>query len=436
MREDHAPEGIGQTMHGWARELWPYPRSLTGEGVRQTLRYLAELLPGLTQHEIPSGTPAFDWTVPPEWRVREAWVEHESGRRVIDLARHTLHLVGYSEPFEGRLPREELERHLYSLPDRPDWIPYVTSYYQRRWGFCLSDRERRALPEGNYHVKIDTDLDESGSLTYADLVIPGASSDEILLSTYVCHPSMANNELSGPVVATAIGRWLQSLPERRFTYRLVFVPETIGALVYLSRHLDHLKSHVWAGFVLSCLGDDRATSIVTSRTGDTLADRVARHALRWRNPAGVEVGYLERGSDERQYGAPGVDLPVVGLCRSKYGCYPEYHTSADDLDLVTPAGLFGGFALVRDCLRILEANATYRLTTLGEPQLGRRGLYRQVNQPGATGGVRSLMNLLMHQDGTRDLLGVCDHVGEPMLESLPLIERLVAEGLLAQAEPR
>ena len=415
-------------MHALARRLWDIPRSLTGQGVRDTLAILAEHLPNLQVHEVPSGTPAFDWTVPDEWNLRRAVLTGPDGRVVADTAECTLRVVGYSEPISATVSLEALQPHLHSMPDKPDWVPYATSYYRRDWGFCLTERERAALLPGDYRVEIDTTL-RPGSLTYADLVLPGESEDEVLISTYVCHPAMANNELSGPLVATWLAKHVMER-SRRYTYRFVFVPETIGSIVYLSQRLEHLKRRVKAGFVVTCIGDERAWSLMPSRLGNTLADRVARHVLATREPPYIPYSFLERGSDERQYCAPGVDLPVCSIMRSKYGVYPEYHTSADDLELVTPRGLEDGLGALIEAVETLEANRRYRTTVLCEPQMGKRGLYAPLGGRSMADSVRTRMNVLAYADG-RDLIDLAETLGRTVADIKPYVDELLAHGLIA-----
>lgn len=422
------PDDSGADLHRWAADLMPITRSLTGDGVRETLAYLQALLPDLDVHEVPSGTPAFDWTVPDEWNITDAYVADLDGTRVIDMRLSNLHVVGYSEPVDAVLTLDELEPHLHSLPDLPDAIPYVTSYYRRTWGFCLTQGDRDRLGPGPYRVVIDSTL-QPGRLTYGEVVIPGATDEEVLLSTYVCHPSMANNELSGPVVTTALGRWLTAMPHRRYTYRLLFLPETIGSITYLSRHLDHLKAHLRAGWVVTCIGDERTYSYVPSRYGDTLADRVSDRVIEELGLDCRRYSFLDRGSDERQYCAPGVDLPVASLMRSKYGQYPEYHTSLDDLTLVTPAGLQGGLDMLVRAISILEHNGTWRSTSLGEPQLGRRGLYPTISTRTSGQGVRDMMNVLAYLDGSNDALDVARICGLDVEVVSDIASRLVEAGV-------
>lgn len=426
---------VGEEMHAWASDLFPICRSLTGNGVRSTLRYLSDLLPGMVVHEIPSGTQVLDWTIPDEWNVRAAWVADADGSRVIDLEDHNLHLMGYSVPVDEVVSRKELEAHLHSLPDQPDAVPYVTSYYSRQWGFCLAHERRLRLGDGPFHVHIDADL-EPGSLTYGELVIPGQTADEVLLSTYVCHPSMANNELSGPVVTTALARWLQSQPELRYTYRIVFIPETLGSITYLAHHLEQLREHVRAGWVITCIGDDRTYSYVPSRLGGTLADRVSLQVLS-ELPGGFDLyTFLDRGSDERQWCSPGADLPVCSVMRSKYGTYPEYHTSLDNLELITPAGLQGGFEVLRSCLQLVEANESWRSVTAGEPQLGRRGLYPQTSYKGSADHMRSMMNVLAYCDGRHDLVDLCERTGLTSSEVVEILDKLADAGVIERGHRR
>jgi len=416
-------------MHGWAKDLFPISRSLTGPGVRETLKYIQNLIPELKICSVPSGTQAFDWVAPDEWTIRDAFIDDSAGNRLVDFKKNNLHVVGYSEPVDLWLTLEELKQHLHSLPNQPDAIPYVTSYYSRNWGFCLTHEQFNSLAPGQYHVVIDTDL-KPGVLNYGEIILPGELDQEIFLSTYICHPSMANNELSGPVVTSAIAQWLSSLEKRRYTYRIIFIPETIGSLVYLSKNLNHLKKHVIAGFNITCVGDDRCYSYLPSRNGKTLSDKVALHVLKHTDPEFKRYTWLNRGSDERQYCAPGVDLPIATIMRSKYGEYPEYHTSLDDLSLVTPTGLEGGYNVLRKALEIIEKNVHLKSTVLGEPQLGKRGLYPTLSTKESGMQVRTLMNMLTYCDGQYSLLEIAELIGVPFWELEPLVDKLIDHDLL------
>jgi len=424
----------GTPIFSLAERLFPICRSITGDGVRETLRIIAEHVPELTVHEVPTGSQCFDWTVPQEWNIRDAWVIDSDGNKIIDFQQHNLHVVGYSVPVDKTVSLEELDQHLHSLPDQPQAIPYVTSYYQPRWGFCLTHHQRQSLQAGDYRVLIDSELKE-GNLTYGEILLPGESSQEVFLSTYVCHPSMANNELSGPVVLTFLLKWLNSLPRRRYTYRAVFVPETIGSIVYLSRNWQEMKARVIAGFNISCVGDDRAYSYLPSRTENTLADQVAQHVLQHTDENYHRYRFLDRGSDERQYCSPKIDLPVATVMRTKYGVYPEYHTSLDNLTVISPEGLFGGYTALQHCLQVLENNIRVSVMVPCEPQLGRRGLYPTLSQKGSGDRSRMMMNLLAYADGQRTLLEIAEKIESPMWELVPIVEQLVEHQLLEVLDP-
>ena len=424
--------GAGQRMYDLAARLFPICRSITGEGVRQTLKIIRDVLAEdgieLATHEVPSGMPAFDWTVPKEWVIREAYIEDASGTRVIDMAENNLHVMGYSTPVDKWVSLEELKEHIFTQPDQPDVIPYVTSYYKERYGFCMSERQKNALPAGQYHMRIDSELVD-GSLTYGEVVLPGETCQEVFFSTYICHPSMANNECSGPALLTELIRFFGSLGNRRYTYRCIFIPETIGSITYLSRNLAHLKEHMIAGFNLSCVGDDRCYSMVSSRYGNTLADRVMENILKFRGSY-KKYSFLKRGSDERQYNAPGVDLPVIGFCRSKFGEYPEYHTSADNMSLVSPEGFEGSYEVITQCVQALEHNANYKIDVLCEPQLGKRGLYPTTSQKGSYDAVTTMVDFIAYADGKNDLIGISDLIGCPVWQLIEIVEKLRKNRLL------
>jgi len=415
-------------IYDLAAKLYPIPRSLTGDGVRHTLEIIKELLPNLEIQSALSGTPCFDWNVPKEWWIRDAYIVTPSGKKIANFKENNLHIVGYSTPQRLKLPLEELKKHIYTLPSMPDAIPYVTSYYKESWGFCISHDEFCALDEGEYEVVIDSELFE-GVMNYGELLIKGDSEKEILISTYICHPSLANNEVSGPAVATYLADWISS-KKRKYSYRILFIPETIGSIYYLSRHLEQMKQNTVAGFNLTCIGDDRAYSFISTRRGDKTIDKIARHTLKNIDLDFKEYPFIESGSDERKYNAPGIDLPVISVMRSKYGEYPEYHTSKDDMSIISPQGLGGGFEAVRQMIEALEANEKYRVTTLCEPQLGRRGLYPTTSTLDTWRQVKALKNLLAYLDGTQDLISVCEKIDENILSVLPIVERLKAEGLL------
>ena len=424
-------EHTGEAMMGLMARLFPICRSITGDGVRETLSILRERI-DLKIEEVPSGYKAFDWTVPLEWNIRDAYVKNERGERVIDFKESNLHVLNYSVPVSATMTLEELRPHLHTRPEQPDAIPYLTSYYEESWGFCLSNDRLDALPEGRYEVVIDSSLTD-GLLTYADAVLPGESEREILFSTYICHPSMANNELSGPVLAAFLYKIFAQC-ELRYTYRFAFVPETIGALVYLSKQGDHLRQNLHAGYVVTCVGDDGPYTYKRSRRGDTVGDKVAEHCLKHLGEVSeVKVlDFFPSGSDERQYCSPGFDLPVGSLMRSMYGTYPEYHTSLDNMQFVSSQGIAGSLRTYLQLVQVHELNAVYLNTSpYGEPQLGRRGLYPKLGAQAHTAEpVERMMYLLAYSDGTKDLVDIANLAGRPAWEFAPEIRALREAGLL------
>ena len=421
---------IGREMYDIAEKLFPINRSLTGEGVRETLRILKEYLPEIEVFEVPSGTPVFDWVVPREWECTDAYIEDMEGNRIIDFRKLNLHVVGYSLPMDEVLEWDQLKELIYTQPDQPEVTPYITSYYEERSGFCMPENLKQQLEEkgGRYHAVIKSRL-FNGSLTYGECILPGESEKEIFISTYVCHPSMANNECSGPALAVRLAKWVKER-KHKYTYRFVFLPETIGSITYLSGHYRELKKNTLAGFVV----DDRAYSMVESRYGNTLTDRLLRNVLSSIDPGYRHYTYLDRGSDERQYNAPGIDLPVCTFSRSKYGKYPEYHTSADDMRLISSSGFAGSFRVMTRCMEILEKNENYLVRVLCEPMLSKRNLQSTISRKGTYEKVKRLRNFIAYADGTNDLLEIADRIHESAYDLLPIVKELREVGVLGVCE--
>ena len=415
---------IGKDIHNFASKLWPLNRSLTGEGLRETLYQISKHLPALNIKSVKSGTKVFDWIVPKEWSVNEAYIIAPNGKKICDFSVNNLHLVGYSIPFVGSVSLDELKEHLYTLSDQPNAIPYVTSYYKERWGFCLTQEQFDNLKKGTYKVVVDTSLFD-GEMNYGELLIKGKSDKEIFLSTYICHPSMANNELSGPTVVTFIAKWLQEIRDTDYSYRIIFIPETIGSITYLSRNYKDMKKKVFAGFNVTCVGDNRAYSYVPSRNGHTISDLIAKHVLKWTDPNFIEYSWLDRGSDERQYCAPGIDLPIASILRTKYGVYPEYHTSLDNLeDVVTPQGLNGGYWAIRKAIEAIERNKKYKVSILGEPQMSKRGLYSTLSIKREDEEDGLMMNFISLCDGKSSLLEISDRLNVPIWNLYDIVDKL------------
>ncbi|MBQ2406820.1 MAG: DUF4910 domain-containing protein [Lachnospiraceae bacterium] len=422
----------GQDMYKLAQRLFPIPRSITGKGVRDSLAIIKEYVPELEIHETPTGTQVFDWTIPQEWEINEAYIEDSKGNRIIDFAEHNLHVLGYSEPIDKYVSLEELLEYVYVDEARPGAIPYVTSYYKKRSGFCMSKNQRDSLKQDTYHMYIDSKL-KDGFLTYADVVIPADSEHpkgkEIYFSTYICHPSMANNECSGPCLMVALIDAVKKMKNRKYDYRFYIGPETIGSINYLAHNLKTLQDKMAAGFVLTCEGDNRVYSYIPSREGDTLADRVALNVLKHHSKDYLRFTFLDRASDERQYCAPGVDLPVCCVCRSRCAGYPEYHTSDDDLTVISPEGFDGSLQVYTKIINALEYNENYKVTCFCEPQLGKRGLYPTVSKRGSYDEVAAMRHLIAYADGKRDLLQISEKIGQPIDVLIPVIDRMLSESL-------
>jgi aminopeptidase-like protein len=425
-----AEADTGAELHALVARLYPICRSITGAGVRETLGILGERIP-IAVHEVPSGTPVFDWTVPREWTIRDAYVANSRGERVIDFRAHNLHVVSYSTPIRARMRLAELKPHLHADPAHPDWIPYRTSYYQENWGFCLPHRQLEALPEDDYEVVIDSTLAD-GALTYGECFVPGETPDEVLVSAHVCHPSLANDNLSGIAVATELARRLGARTPR-LSYRFLFIPGTIGAITWLALNEARLGA-IRHGLVAVNLGDPGMPHYKRSRRGDAAIDRAVAHVLAARGPHKI-IDFSPYGYDERQFCSPGINLPVGCLSHTPYGQFPQYHTSADNLELVRPEALAAALETFESIVAILERNRTYRnLCPKGEPQLGKRGLYAAIGGRSDTRDRQMAMLWVLNQsDGGPSLLDIAERAALPFALVADAADALLAHDLLAPA---
>jgi aminopeptidase-like protein len=406
----------GKELHNFASNIWLFNRSLTGKGVRQTLDAIKSEIPDITVTRFKSGKKVYDWVIPMEWHVNHAYIIDPNGNKICDFEKNNLHLIGYSEPIECDLELEELLEHLHSLPEQPNAIPYITSYYKKRWGFCISEIDKKALPNGIYKVKISA-TKTPGTLDIGEIYIKGKTKKEILISTYTCHPSMANNEISGITVCTFLAKELMCKKDNNFSYRFLFVPETIGSIAYINKNIKKMRKNIIAGFNLSCIGDDRNFSYLPSRRGNTVSDKAALHVLKLHYPGHKIYSWLDRGSDERQYCAPGVDLPIASLMRTKYGEYPEYHTSLDDLhNVVTATGLEGGFNLVKKVLECIEMNLLPKTQFFCEPMMSKRNLYPTLSKKSENFKSKLMMDIISLSDGINTLLDIANLLGKPINE--------------------
>jgi aminopeptidase-like protein len=425
-------DAMGSRMFAFVEELFPICRSITGDGIRETLRQIGERIP-LELHEVSSGTPVFDWTVPKEWNIRDAYIEDPGGRRVVDFRDHNLHVVGYSVPVDARMPLSELREHIHTLPDRPGLIPYRTSYYNESWGFCMAHEQFEHLADGEYVVRIDSSL-ETGSLTYGELVLAGDSEAEVLISCHCCHPSLANDNLSGIALATQLAQHLSGV-QRKHTYRFLFVPGTIGAISWLALN-ERRVNNIQHGLVVTCVGDAGQPTYKRSRRSGAMIDRAAAHVLHHSGQPHRIVDFSPYGYDERQYCSPGFDLAVGSLSRTPHGEYPEYHTSGDDLDFVRASCLADSLSLYLQVLDILENDGEFRnLSPKGEPQLGRRGLYPSVGAQGVGSELMARLWVLNLSDGRHSLLDVAERSGLPFYEVKEAARVLSESGLLAEGPP-
>ena len=430
MSEPAADEMLERDMRAMLEELYPICRSITGDGVRETLRILKRRIP-IELREVPSGTEVLDWTVPREWNIRDAWIKDASGERIVDFRASNLHVVNYSAPVRRTLTLAELSPHLHTLPDKPDLVPYRTSYYDETWGFCLSHRQREAMPDGTYEVCIDSTL-EPGSLTYGELVLPGESDREILISTHVCHPSLCDDNLSGVAVSVLLARELAARAKRRYTIRFLYAPGTIGAITWLAENREGAK-RIRHGLTLTCLGDAHPFTYKRTVGGDAIVDRAAKHVLQTSGRAHQIIDFFPYGYDERQYNSPGFRIAVGSLMRGRHGQFPEYHTSGDNLEFVSTARMLESFKIVRDVVGAIDGDATYEnLAPYGEPQLGKRGLYRALGGTSIPGLQMAMLWVLNLSDGRHSLLDIAMRAGLEFRAVRKAADLLAQHDLLAE----
>jgi len=405
--------------------------SITGEGFRARLNYIANLHKDLVVGSIKTGEIAFDWTVPKEWKIKSAYIEDITGNKILDFLDNNLHLINYSGPINKVVNLKELNEHLHSLPELPNAVPYITSYYNENWGFCIEHSKRLQLKDIDYKVVIDSELFD-GELNYGEIKIQGKSEKEILISTYLCHPSMANNELSGPSIAIELINYIKSIKNRKYSYRIIFIPETIGSIVYLSRHLNVLKKNVIYGLNLTCLGDRGGISIMPTKYGDKPIDRLINYTLSDLGLTYKVHDYLQRGSDERQYTSPKVDLPVISLMRTKYGDFKEYHTSLDNLEYVDEDSLDHSLAVAERIIYVIEQNQVYSSCCFCEPQLGRRGLYPLIGTRINSEHSKNLLNFMAYSDEKNDLIDVARHLNINFDKAIKIRDILIEHKLIAE----
>lgn len=427
----------GKKIYQFAKKIFPIHRSITGKGLRETLKEIKKINRVLKIKSIASGKKVFDWNIPLEWSIKDAFIIDPNGKRICDFKKNNLHIMSYSIPIEKYLTLAKLKKKLYSLPKIPDAIPYVTSYYKKRWGFCLTHNQKKKLVNGIYYIKIDT-KHFKGNLNYGEIILKGKSKKEILLSSYICHPSLANNEISGPSLLTFLTKWL-SEKKRNFTYRILFIPETIGSIAYLSLKKDILKKNVIAGYNITCVGDDRAYSFLPSKTGDTLSDQVAKFVLRENKIKFNHYKWTDRGSDERQYCSQGINLPIASVMRSKYATYKEYHNSLDNLqNVVSSKGFQGSLDIYKKIINLIEKSKFPKMKNCCEPYLTKVNLYPTLSSKSNWDkNLNNILDVISFSDGTRSLIELSAKCQLSMNKLKKIISLLENKKLLIiQKEPR
>ncbi len=425
---------IDNKLYNLGKKIFRINRSITGNGVRETLKHIKKELKNLKIFEIKSGTKVYDWMVPPEWNVKKAYIEDKNKKKIIDIKNNNLHLVGYSIPLKIYLKKKELLSRIHTLKNQPAAIPYVTSYYNKYWGFCASYNfiqkiKKNYSDNDKFFIKIESNFKKKGSLTYGELLIPGHSKQEILISTYICHPQMANNELSGPMVSIALAKYFKNKVNEK-SLRFIFIPETIGSITYLKKNIDKIKKNIIGGYVLSCIGDERSYSFMPTKYGNSISDIAAKKAFKKLNIKYKQYSFLKRGSDERQFNSPGIDLPVASILRSKYGEYPEYHTSLDNFKLVTKKGLNGGFKVAREAIKIIMKDIIPVSRFLCEPKLQKKKLFESLSTGSITTDSSKILDFLQYADGKNNIEEISRYIKCSLSSTYDVYKLLLINKLL------
>ena len=425
---------IDNKIYNLGKKIFRINRSITGDGLRKTLFYIKTELKNLKIFLIKSGTKVYDWNVPPEWNVKKAYVEDKNKKKIIDIKNNNLHLVGYSTPRRLYLKKKDLLLRIHTLEKQPEAIPYITSYYKKYWGFCASYNLIKKIKKNysdndKFFINIESSFKKKGNLTYGELLIPGRSKQEILISTYICHPQMANNELSGPMVSIALAKYFKNKVNEK-SLRFIFIPETIGSITFLKKNINKIKKNIIGGYVLSCIGDERSYSFMPTKYGNSISDIAAKKAFKKLKIKYKQYSFLERGSDERQFNSPGIDLPVASILRSKYGEYPEYHTSLDSFNLVTKKGLNGGFKVAKEAIEIIMNDIVPVSRFLCEPKLQKKNLYESLSTGSGTPDSSKILDFLQYADGKNNIADISKYIKQSLANTYAIYSLLVKNKLL------